>query len=38
MERIASHKYPRHIQIVDALPLGPSGKVPGRELVAQYGS
>lgn len=37
MEHIASYKYPRHIQIVDALPLGPSGKVLKRELVAQYG-
>ena len=38
MEHIASYKYPRHIQIVEALPLGPSGKVLKRELVAQYGS
>jgi len=37
MEHIASYKYPRHIQIVESLPLGPSGKVLKRELVAQYG-
>ena len=37
MEHIASYKFPRHIQIVESLPLGPSGKVLKRELVAQYG-
>ncbi|MBC7724880.1 MAG: long-chain fatty acid--CoA ligase [Burkholderiaceae bacterium] len=37
MDRVASYKYPRHIQIVQSLPLGPSGKVLKRELVAQYG-
>ena len=36
-ERIASYKYPRRIEIVQALPLGPSGKVLKRELVVQYG-
>lgn len=36
-ERIAAYKYPRRIEIVDALPLGPSGKVLKRELVVQFG-
>jgi long-chain acyl-CoA synthetase len=31
-ERIARHKYPRHIRFVDGLPLGPSHKVLKREL------
>jgi long-chain acyl-CoA synthetase len=31
-ERIARHKYPRHIRFVDELPLGPSHKVLKREL------
>ncbi len=33
-ERIAAHKYPRLVEFVDAFPLGPSGKVLKRELVA----
>ena len=35
-ERLAAYKYPRKIEFVDAFPLGPSGKVLKRELVAQY--
>jgi long-chain acyl-CoA synthetase len=37
-ERLASYKYPRRVFFADALPLGPSGKVLKRELVATYGS
>jgi len=37
-ERIASYKYPRRVEIVDALPLGPSGKVLKRELVERFGA
>ncbi|MDF2442355.1 MAG: long-chain acyl-CoA synthetase, partial [Subtercola sp.] len=33
---VAAYKYPRHIDIVESLPLGPSGKVLKRELVAAY--
>jgi long-chain acyl-CoA synthetase len=36
-ERMASYKYPRLVRFADALPLGPSGKVLKRELVARYG-
>ncbi|TAM66140.1 MAG: long-chain fatty acid--CoA ligase [Microbacteriaceae bacterium] len=35
-EHVAAYKYPRRIEIVESLPLGPSGKVLKRELVAQY--
>lgn len=35
-ERLARYKYPRQIQFVAALPLGPSGKVLKQELVARY--
>ncbi|HEY5348529.1 MAG TPA: long-chain fatty acid--CoA ligase [Candidatus Lustribacter sp.] len=31
-EHLARHKYPRHVQYVEAMPLGPSGKVLKREL------
>ena len=31
-ERLGAHKYPRRVELVDALPLGPSGKVLKREL------
>ena len=34
--RLASYKYPRLVRFVDALPLGPSGKVLKRELAARY--
>ena len=35
-EQLAKYKYPRRVIFVDALPLGPSGKILKRELVAQY--
>ncbi|ROQ15987.1 long-chain acyl-CoA synthetase [Rathayibacter sp. PhB93] len=35
-EHLAAFKFPRRIELVDALPLGPSGKILKRELVAQY--
>jgi long-chain acyl-CoA synthetase len=37
-EQIAAHKYPRVVHFVDAFPLGPSGKVLKRELVARFAS
>jgi long-chain acyl-CoA synthetase len=37
-ERIAAYKYPRRIEVVDALPLGPSGKVLKRQLVERFGA
>jgi long-chain acyl-CoA synthetase len=35
-EQLGRHKYPRIVRFADALPLGPSGKVLKRELVAAY--
>ncbi len=35
-EQLAGHKYPRIVHFVDAFPLGPSGKVLKRELVARF--
>ncbi|ALD64991.1 AMP-dependent synthetase [Arthrobacter sp. LS16] len=35
-EQMAAYKFPRHIEIVQEFPLGPSGKILKRELVAQY--
>jgi long-chain acyl-CoA synthetase len=35
-ERLAAYKYPRLVRFVDALPLGPSGKVLKRELAATF--
>ena len=35
-ERIAAYKYPRVVHLVDDLPLGGSGKVLKRKLVARY--
>jgi long-chain acyl-CoA synthetase len=35
-EALAAYKYPRRIEFVDAFPLGPSGKVLKRELVARF--
>ncbi|ROS73359.1 long-chain fatty acid--CoA ligase [Cellulomonas sp. PhB143] len=32
-ERVAAYKYPRHVQVLPELPLGPSGKILKRELV-----
>ena len=34
--QLAKYKYPRAVHFVDALPLGPSGKVLKRELVKRY--
>jgi long-chain acyl-CoA synthetase len=34
--QLASYKYPRRVIFTDGFPLGPSGKVLKRELVAQY--
>ena len=35
-EQLGRHKYPRLVEVVDELPLGPSHKVLKRELRAQY--
>ena len=35
-DKIASYKYPRRVLFTDAFPLGPSGKILKRELIAQY--
>ena len=35
-EQLGSHKYPRRVDIVEALPLGPSMKVLKRELRTRY--
>jgi long-chain acyl-CoA synthetase len=35
-DRIAAYKFPRVVHLVPELPLGPSGKVLKRELVARY--
>ncbi len=35
-EQIASYKYPRIVYFVEAMPMGPSGKVLKRELAARY--
>jgi len=35
-EHVAAYKYPREVAIVEALPMGPSGKVLKRELVARH--
>jgi long-chain acyl-CoA synthetase len=35
-ERIGGHKYPRIVYFVEAMPMGPSGKVLKRELVSRY--
>ncbi len=37
-EKVAAYKYPRVVHVVDELPLGPSGKVLKRELVARFTS
>ncbi|MCU1594312.1 MAG: AMP-dependent synthetase, partial [Frankiales bacterium] len=37
-DQLAKYKYPRRVIFVDALPLGPSGKILKRELVAEYTS
>jgi long-chain acyl-CoA synthetase len=35
-EKVAAYKYPRRVEILEVLPLGPSGKVLKRELVAKF--
>jgi long-chain acyl-CoA synthetase len=35
-EHVAAYKYPRRVEILESLPLGPSGKVLKRELVARF--
>ena len=35
-ERLGRHKYPRRVELVDALPVGPSHKVLKRELRVQF--
>jgi long-chain acyl-CoA synthetase len=35
-DQLAAYKYPRVVHFVDAFPLGPSGKVLKRELVARF--
>ena len=37
-ERLGGHKYPRRVEIVEALPMGPSHKVLKRELRTRYAS
>jgi long-chain acyl-CoA synthetase len=37
-DEIAAYKFPRVVHVVDALPLGPSGKVLKRDLVARFGA
>jgi long-chain acyl-CoA synthetase len=37
-ERLAKYKYPRRIEAIDAMPLGPSGKVLKRELRERFRS
>ncbi|MGW4206103.1 long-chain-fatty-acid--CoA ligase [Streptomyces sp. NPDC004726] len=34
-ERLARYKYPRFVELVDSLPLGPTGKILKRELAAR---
>jgi long-chain acyl-CoA synthetase len=34
-ERVGKHKYPRHVHVVEALPVGPSGKVLKRVIVEE---
>ncbi len=36
--QLGSHKYPRRVELVDALPMGPSHKVLKRELRARFAS
>jgi long-chain acyl-CoA synthetase len=35
-EKLAAYKYPRRVEFVETFPLGPSGKILKRELVAKY--
>jgi long-chain acyl-CoA synthetase len=34
-ERVGKHKYPRHVHVVESLPVGPSGKVLKRVIVEE---
>jgi long-chain acyl-CoA synthetase len=34
-ERLGRHKYPRRVEVLDALPMGPSHKILKRELRAR---
>lgn len=36
-EHLAKYKYPRRVEVIDAMPLGPSGKVLKRELRDRFG-
>lgn len=36
-EKIAAYKYPRVVHVIEAFPLGPSGKILKRELQRNYG-
>jgi long-chain acyl-CoA synthetase len=36
-ERLGAHKFPRRVEIIEALPMGPSHKVLKRELRKRYG-
>jgi long-chain acyl-CoA synthetase len=31
-QNLAAYKYPRHVEIIDTLPKGPTGKILKREL------
>jgi long-chain acyl-CoA synthetase len=35
-EHLGKHKRPTRVELVDAFPLGPSGKVLKRELIARF--
>ena len=35
-EHLGRHKYPRRVEVLDALPMGPSHKVLKRELRTRY--
>ena len=35
-EHLAKYKYPRHVHFIDAMPLGPSGKILKRELRGRF--
>ncbi len=37
-EQLGRHKYPRHVEVVESLPMGPSHKVLKRELRVRFGS
>ncbi len=37
-EHLARYKYPRHVHFIEAMPLGPSGKVLKRELRDRFGA